>query len=248
MSILKSDVTRLTTEGLRTLCGGPFSFSVDRGECAAFSGPSGCGKTLFLRALADLDPAEGAVSLDGTDRSEMSAPQWRRRVGWQPAESSWWFDRVGDHFRRVAVVEAMAGTQRSEASGGRESIPAFGHPSQGGEHSRSGTSIRGLDLKTLQKLGFEEDVLGWRVDRMSTGEKQRLALFRLLLNGPQVLLLDEPTAALDRTNVHLAEEVIAEFRNSTGAAVLWISHDPEQVERVADRHFKFAGSGLEAVR
>ena len=206
---------RLITEGLRTVCGGPFSFAVEHGECVAISGPSGCGKTLLLRALADLDPAEGSVRLDGEDRSEISAPLWRRRVGWLPAESAWWFDRVGDHFLK---------SQRSKVEGrrsGEQKLPMLGDVAS-----------------TLGKLGFGEDVLEWRVERLSTGEKQRLALFRLLLNEPEVLLLDEPTAALDRTHIHLAEEVIASYLKTTAASVLWVSHDPDQIARVADRHLQ----------
>ncbi len=81
-------MNRFVIEGLRTKVGGPFSFAVERGECVALSGPSGCGKTLLLRALADLDPAEGTVLLDGQNRDSMPAPQWRRKAGWLPAESS----------------------------------------------------------------------------------------------------------------------------------------------------------------
>lgn len=180
------------------MCGGPFSFSAERGECVALSGPSGCGKTLLLRALADLDPSEGDVRLDGESRNDFAAPEWRRQVGWLPAESAWWFDRVGDHFSKV----------RTEC------------------------------FQCLEKLGFEEDVLDWRVERLSTGERQRLALFRLLLNEPKVLLLDEPTAALDVSNVRKVEALIFNVRKTTGAAVLWVSHDPEQIVRVADRHLE----------
>lgn len=205
-------MNRLSTEGLRTLCGGPFSFAAEHGECVALSGPSGCGKTLLLRAIADLDPAEGTVLLDGKNRIDITAPQWRRKVGWLPAESVWWFEVTGDHF----------GGQRPEDS------------------SRN--------LQTLEKLGFSPDVLDWRVDRLSTGEKQRLALFRLLLNRPKVLLLDEPTAALDRASVYQAEAVITEYRRSTGAAVVWVSHDPEQIGRIADRHLRVKAVELEAVQ
>jgi len=224
---------RLITEGLRTICGGPFSFELERGECVALSGPSGCGKTLLLRALADLDPAEGNVRLDGEDRAEMLAPDWRHRVGWLPAESAWWFDVVGDHFR-------------SQGSGIRgQDFPNLGKTD--GDFSKpwknSDESFQGLE-----KLGFEKDVLEWRVERLSTGERQRLALFRLLLNEPQVLLLDEPTAALDPMNVGRVEELIATYRGDSGAAVLWVSHDLEQIVRVADRHLQFSGSGLEAAQ
>ena len=90
---------QLVAKDLRTVCGGPFSFEVASGECVALSGPSGCGKTLFLRALADLDPSEGDVFLNDVNRNDIDAPQWRRQVGWLPAESAWWADEVGDHFR-----------------------------------------------------------------------------------------------------------------------------------------------------
>jgi putative ABC transport system ATP-binding protein len=217
-------MSRLEPEGLRTICGGPFSFSLERGGCAALSGPSGCGKTLLLRAIADLDPAEGTVRLDGETRDSMPAPLWRRRVGWLPAESSWWFDLVGAHFPMFGNVDATPSSRFSDL----------------------GKSERDEGVaSTLGKLGFGADVLEWRIDRLSTGEKQRLALFRLLLNEPDALLLDEPTAALDRANVHLAERVITDYRRETGAAVLWVSHDPEQIARMAERHLKFTGGVLE---
>jgi ABC-type iron transport system FetAB ATPase subunit len=212
-------MSRFITEGLRTKVGGPFSFAVELGECLALSGPSGCGKTLLLRALADLDPAEGTVWLDGKNRNEMPAPQWRRNVGWLPAEGVWWFDHVGDHFPTLGKEEALA--------------------------PRSAVPQRSC-FQTLEKLGFQRDVLGWRIERLSTGEKQRLALFRLLRNEPQVLLLDEPTAALDVSNVWKVEEVIADYRKEAGAAVVWVSHNPEQIARVADRHWVFKNGGLEA--
>ena len=55
-------------------------------------GPSGSGKSLFLRALADLDPNEGDLRLDGESREAMSGPQWRRRVTYVAGESGWWDD------------------------------------------------------------------------------------------------------------------------------------------------------------
>ncbi len=216
------------TEGLRTICGGPFSFELERGECVALSGPSGCGKTLLLRALADLDPADGRVRLDGEDRSEIPAPLWRRKVGWLPAESAWWFDCVGDHFRG----------RKFPMLGNVDATSSSRFPNLGKSERDEARAITPAKASTLGKLGFEEDVLEWRVERLSTGERQRLALFRLLLNEPQVLLLDEPTAALDHANVHVAEEVISEYRRTTGAAVLWVSHDPAQIARAADRHLQ----------
>jgi ABC-type multidrug transport system ATPase subunit len=88
----------LIVEGLRTKAGGPVGFGIGGGEIVAVRGPSGAGKSLLLRAIADLDPVEGEVSLDGTARDRIPAPEWRRRVAYVPAESGWWDDRVGAHF------------------------------------------------------------------------------------------------------------------------------------------------------
>jgi putative ABC transport system ATP-binding protein len=74
------------------------SFDLQDGECAALQGPSGVGKTLLLRAIADLDPNEGTVKLDGMLRETMPAPTWRRRVTYCAAEPGWWSDTVQDHF------------------------------------------------------------------------------------------------------------------------------------------------------
>tara|TARA_R110002012_G_scaffold61236_2_gene160636 strand:- start:1315 stop:1914 length:600 start_codon:yes stop_codon:yes gene_type:complete len=87
---------------------GPIDLDMASGECVALRGRSGSGKSLFLRAIADLDPAEGAVALDGRDRNTMSAPDWRRQVGYLPAESGWWADRVGAHFVDWSACRPMA--------------------------------------------------------------------------------------------------------------------------------------------
>jgi len=88
-------------------------------------------------------------------------------------------------------------------------------------------------MALLARLGFQPDVLDWDVQRLSTGERQRLALARLLINGPEVLLLDEATANLDPSNREQAEQVIDDYRRQKRAAVLWASHDPDQRRRLA---------------
>ena len=88
----------------------------------------------------------------------------------------------------------------------------------------------------LEHIGLQRDILARQVTRLSSGEKQRLALMRLLSNKPEVLLLDEPTANLDPENTRRVESVIDEYRRSRQAAIIWVSHDAAQVMRVADRH------------
>ena len=87
----------------------------------------------------------------------------------------------------------------------------------------------------LARLGFGPEVGGWQVSRLSTGEKQRLAILRMLENRPRALLLDEPTASLDRANSNGVEQLLSEYGRTNNAPLLWVSHDPDQLDRVADR-------------
>jgi ABC-type iron transport system FetAB ATPase subunit len=169
----------------------PLSFSVSKGECLAVEGPSGCGKTLLLRAIADLDPAEGAVFLEGAERREMPATNWRRQVRLVTSEASWWADTAREHMSDVLVYDRL-----------------------------------------LTTFGLDEALLDRRLDSLSTGERQRLALVHALADDPKVLLLDEPTALLDPAN---AARVDADLsgRLTAGRIILLVSHDPTQIDRLA---------------
>jgi len=115
-----------------------------------------------------------------------------------------------------------------------------------GEHFQS----PGQDLTgQLQQLGFEPDVLHWEVSRLSTGEKQRLAIVRLLQNHPRALLLDEPTASLDAANIERTETMLVAYCRQQQVPLLWVSHDPLQLERVADVEYYLENDGtLKQVR
>jgi len=179
------------------------SLSLSAGECIAVQGPSGAGKTLLLRAIADLDPNEGLVWLDGRDRSIIAGPEWRRLVGYVPAEPGWWADTVVEHFN-----EWMAA------------------------------------LPLVRDLGFPEEAKAWPIGRLSTGERLRLALVRALMVQPKVLLLDEPTAALDPVSVAAVESLIA-TRVRAGLAALWVPMMPSRpsVLRIASSLLKADRSG-----
>src|SRR5215813_1384099 len=189
----QTDTSLLQVRDLRTKVLKPASFSLAAGECIAVKGPSGSGKTLLLRAIADLDPNQGLVSLEGRDRSIIPGPEWRRLVGYVPAEPGWWAETVGEHFGDWNAATAV-----------------------------------------LAKLGFSEEAKSWPIARLSTGERLRLALVRALIVGPKVLLLDEPTAALDAASVATVEDLIA-TRLRAGLAVLWVTHDADQARRIARR-------------
>lgn len=107
-----------------------------------------------------------------------------------------------------------------------------------------GEHFNELKEKNLNALGLTVDILQWEVSRLSSGEKQRLGLLRLLENSPDVLLLDEPTANLDKTNVLLFEDFVREYLNKNSACAVWISHDAEQLQRVSQQQYQIKNGEL----
>jgi ABC-type multidrug transport system ATPase subunit len=195
-------VAALRIEGLATGLIGPMSFDIAAGECVALMGPSGAGKSLLLRAIVDLDPSTGTVSIGDRVRSDMPASQWRKLVALVPAESGWWADRVGDHFSSRSGAKAL---------------------------------IEGLGIG---------DSLEWEVSRLSTGERQRLAIARALCRRPEALLLDEPAASLDEQSTRRVEDLMCDCRKM-GMAVLLVTHDRQQAERMAKRVLRMSDGRME---
>lgn len=86
--------------------------------------------------------------------------------------------------------------------------------------------------RLLRGLALDPALLDRPIAHLSTGERQRLALVRAMVDDPKVLLLDEPTAALDATNAALVEELIR-FQLLQGRCIILVSHDAEQAHRLA---------------
>ncbi len=112
-------------------------------------------------------------------------------------------------------------------------------------HDTVGAHFGGASEELLRDVGFGKEVMDWEISRLSTGERQRLALVRLVSMKPKVLLLDEPTSSLDAENVERIERFLRRYRVENGTAVIWVSHDLEQLERAASRKFRLSRSGLE---
>jgi ABC-type iron transport system FetAB ATPase subunit len=156
--------------------------------------------------VADLDPNEGEVSLNGAARAGLPAHRWRRRIPYVAAESGWWAQNVHDHFAPNQLDRARA-------------------------------------LAT--RLGVGDDPFDGQVDRLSTGERQRLALVRAFILDSPALLLDEPTGPLDPVSVHKVEDVLRE-RLAAGTVIVLVSHDPAQGARLGARRLRMVDRKLEA--
>lgn len=94
-------------------------------------------------------------------------------------------------------------------------------------------------------LGFTPEVATWEVSRLSSGERQRLALLRALSHQPRALLLDEPTANLDADTTARVEQWLLTRIRDGACPTVWVSHDPAQIERVAQRHLRIRDHRLE---
>jgi len=192
---------RLVIDNLCFLDIGPVNLDISKSECIGITGPSGAGKTLFLRAVSDIDRHTGKIYLDGIESCRIPGHEWRKQVGLLPSESSWWFDKVEEHFPYI-------------------------------------------EKKWFEILGFDLSVVKYRISRLSSGERQRLALLRLLCNHPKVILLDEPTANLDSANSMAVEKLLCDYCLENESAMIFISHDIRQLKRVSDRCFVFMDKRL----
>ena len=182
----------LLIRGLKSDLAGPFDFDAPSGGCAVISGPSGSGKSLFMRMIADLDPNDGEVRLNGTERRSVDGPSWRKSAPYVPSEAGWWLDNVIDHFAETTREEA-----RQLATG----------------------------------FGLVEGQFDAPVARLSTGERQRLAIIRALVLNSKALLLDEPTSALDTEDAMLVEAAL-QARLAQGCVIVMVSHDAGQAARL----------------
>jgi ABC-type Fe3+/spermidine/putrescine transport system ATPase subunit len=179
--------------------------AVARGEFLSFLGPSGCGKTTLLRIIAGFERADAGQVLLGGRDISQDPPEKRP---------------LNMVFQRYALFPHLT----------VEDNVAFGLKLD----RRSNQAIRGrvaemLELVQLSKLA------GRYPHQISGGQAQRVALARALARGPEVLLLDEPLAALDRAVRGDMQEQLKAIQNEVGTTFIYVTHDQEEAMSMSTR-------------
>jgi iron complex transport system ATP-binding protein len=191
---------------------------VRAGELLAVLGPNGAGKSTLLATLAGLrEPASGSVQLSGDDLRGLPRRRVAQRLGIMPQRSD-------DPFPATVLETALIG---------RHPHIGFWMWESAEDVARAGAALAAVDL-----AGFEER----EVDTLSGGERRRLAAATVLVQDPQVFLLDEPSEGLDPRH---AAQLLAAFRGlvDAGRAVVVAMHDVNEAARVADRVLLLYGDG-----
>ncbi|MCC2319975.1 ATP-binding cassette domain-containing protein [Cellulomonas xiejunii] len=198
------DLTK--TFGGRTIWSG-LSFTVPSGVMAAVTGPSGSGKTTLLNCVGLLESVDGG---------RISFGEWSFGAGSQMASRACFRDVLGFLFQNYGLVEQWD-VRRNLL------LPLHGRRQRRGSAQAIDAALARVGMRGAEKE---------RIYTLSGGEQQRIALARLVLKEPSLILADEPTSALDHANAGLVMEILAE-QAQAGALVLISTHSDRIVQQCA---------------
>lgn len=194
------------------------SLEVKRGEVIVIIGPSGCGKSTFLRCLNALEPIQGGsvkVAGKSVDADERGLVELRQRVGM--------VFQSYDLFPHMTVLDNITLAPMKARGVAREEAEA---------------QARAL----LERVGLADKASSYP-RQLSGGQKQRVAIARALAMEPELLLLDEVTAALDPEMVREVLDVILDLARE-GKTMVIVTHEMQFARAVADRVLFFDGGGI----
>ncbi|PWF55271.1 cell division ATP-binding protein FtsE [Massilia glaciei] len=183
------------------------SFSVQKGELVYLAGPSGAGKSTLLKMIAAIErPSAGKVLVNGQDIGKLkraSVPFLRRNLG-----------LIFQHQRLLGDRSVLANTMLPLLVTGASNMQAE-------QRARA----------ALDKVGLLERA-GARPQELSGGEQQRVSIARAIVNRPQIILADEPTANLDRASADRVLDALRAF-HSVGVTCMISTHDEQVLDRAA---------------
>ncbi len=207
------------------------SLSVRRGEVVALVGESGCGKSVTALSLLRLLPGDaqvtGSVRVDGREVLELSPAQLRTIRGGEVA---------------MVFQEPMTSLNPAFSVGNQIAEVLRLHQGLRGAQARA----RALELLRMVGIGDPEKRLRSFPHELSGGMRQRVMIAMALAGEPKLLVLDEPTTALDVTTQAQILDIVRDLRSRTGMAILLITHDLGVVADIADRIVvMYAGAKVE---
>lgn len=177
------------------------NFTVEQGEYVAIMGESGSGKTTLLNILASLDrPTSGEVLLNGknlTSIKEKEISAFRR-------------DNLGFVFQDFNLLDTLTVSENIALALAINKVPV--------------KEVEPRVLEMAEKLNIS-DILDKYPYQISGGQKQRCACARALIGGPKLLLMDEPTGALDSHSSQMLLSTIQRIHEQLGATILMVTHD-----------------------
>ena len=208
------------------------ALTIGRGERVAIVGPNGAGKSTLLKVLTGLvQPVSGQVCVLGHQLGPKAAPLSARQ--WRLLRA-----RVGQVMQGLHLVNRLstldnvllgALARRHELTLWRSWLRRYPWP------------LQMQAIAQLQALGLGER-MALRADRLSGGERQKVALARLALQQPELILADEPTAALDPAATVQVCDFLAHLAQK--ATLITVVHDADLIARLADRVLGLAGGHL----
>ena len=216
-------------------------FGVNKGDRIGVVGANGCGKSTLLGIIAgDIEPTSGEVYI----RRDMSLAYLKQKnifmgLGSVLSEASKSFSHFDEMERRIADLEALISDH--ESTDFDKNLAEYTELMEEYE-KKGGYTYKSELTSTLKAMGFSDEDLSKSTDKLSGGERTRLALSCILLKKPDILMLDEPTNHLDLSMLAWLESYLSNYKGT----LIVVSHDRYFLDRIVKRIFDMNEGTLDA--
>ena len=178
------------------------------------TGPSGCGKSTLLSLLGTIDKCEsGLILLDGNDIFEDESTYRKKKVGFVFQDYN--LINYLNGFENVALAMEIAAYKKDE------------------NRIYGALSVVGIDKETAKR----------KANRLSGGEKQRIAIARALINNPEIILADEPTGNLDIENSNMIVDIFLKLAHEYDKCVIMVTHNPD-IAKLCDEEYSISNKNI----